>query len=506
MCAIKSPGFGDRRRGYLEDISVLTGATFVTEQLGLSLETMTEAMLGKAQRISVSKERTTMIATGDHTEEVAERIKVCAAAHGCKRATHGCKRGRAPRPQMWACMWKWTAPVTPVTLLRLLRWPGMYHVGAGKRRRPAPCATHCARAYPPSLTVRVRTCATWLQVIRAEMEGTDSEFDREKCQERIAKLGGAIGRIKVGAATETELKDKKLRYEDALNSVKAAMDEGVVPGGGSTLVYMLRTREKILAAMSGEKEDEDEKLAVDLLFRAIQTPVMQIAENAGTEGAVVLERVKDQEFGFGWNAATGVYENLLESGVIDPATVTMQAVLNSASIAASVITVCSTPTATPFLDPAACLNAYERARVLVSLMRTDLRAHHRSEGEGPDGGHGYGRRRRRRVHVESVGRPVATSAARAANKGRRGMRRGQRDEIGVFCWAGAVGGVSVHEWALVFVREACLIWAILKSMTCYIEGPRCYDLSYDLCDPHRRAGAHMDMHGPTACSMAQKAP
>jgi len=227
----------------------------VTEQLGLSLETMTPEMLGKAQRVSVAKERTTMIATGAHTAEVAERIKV----------------------------------------------------------------------------------------IKAEIEQSDSEFDKEKGQERVAKLGGAIGRIKVGAATETELKDKKLRYEDALNSVKAAMDEGIVPGGGATLVYMLRTKDKIMATM----EDEDEKLAVDLLYRAIQAPLMQIAENAGTEGAVVLERVKDREWGFGWNAATGNYEDLLASGVIDPATVTQQAVLNSASIAASVITTSALITEVP---------------------------------------------------------------------------------------------------------------------------------------------------------------
>mgnify|MGYP006151902063 CR=1 FL=1 len=203
VCAIKSPGFGDRRRGYLEDIAVLTGGTFVTEQLGLTLESITPEMLGSASRVAIAKDRTTMISTGKHTEEVAERIKV----------------------------------------------------------------------------------------IRGEMEQTESEFDVEKCQERIAKLGGAIGRIKVGAATETELKDKKLRYEDALNSVKAAMDEGIVPGGGSTLIYMLRYKDKIMDAM----DEEDEKLAVELLFRAIQAPIMQIADNAGTEGAVVLERVKDQE-------------------------------------------------------------------------------------------------------------------------------------------------------------------------------------------------------------------
>jgi chaperonin GroEL len=246
VCAIKSPGFGNRRAGYLEDIATLTGGTFITEQLGLSLETVTPEMLGTAARISVSKERCTMIATGKHNDDVAERIKK----------------------------------------------------------------------------------------IRAEFEDSDSEFDKEKAEERIAKLGGAIGRIKVGAATETELKDKKLRYEDALNSVKAAMTEGVVPGGGATLVYMLRTKDKVLAAM----EDDDERLAVDILYRAITAPIMQIAENSGTEGAIILERVMNQEYGFGWNAATGEYENLLETGVLDPATVTQQAVLNSCSIAASVLT------------------------------------------------------------------------------------------------------------------------------------------------------------------------
>jgi chaperonin GroEL len=246
VCAIKTPGFGNRRQGYLEDIAVLTGGTFVTEQLGLSLESMTPEMLGRAERIAVSKERTTMISTGQHAEEVAERIKV----------------------------------------------------------------------------------------IKAEMENTDLEFDKEKCQERIAKLGGAIGRIKVGAATETELKDKKLRYEDALNSVKAAMEEGIVPGGGACLVYLQRTKDEVLSQMV----DEDERLAVELLYRAIDAPIMQIADNAGIEGAVVLERVRGEEFGFGYNAATDTYENLLETGVIDPATVTQQAVLNSASIAASVIT------------------------------------------------------------------------------------------------------------------------------------------------------------------------
>jgi chaperonin GroEL len=337
VACIKSPGFGDRRRGYLEDIATLTGGTFVTEQLGLTLDSVTTEMLGRAQRVAVGKDRTTMISTGKHAEDVAKRI----------------------------------------------------------------------------------------EIVRSQMEASDSEFDREKCQERIAKLGGAIGRIKVGAATETELKDKKLRYEDALNSVKAAMDEGIVPGGGSTLVYLQRFKQRVLermveadkAAMVAEranrvitafkdeevdendplfmpirpkdmmspeqrqglepeeiiaiiekkikkaeeeglldKEEEcldkdgtplwqgdpdpndDEGLAVDLLFRAIEAPLMQIADNAGIGGLTALTKVQNQPFGFGYNAATDKYEDLLEAGVIDPATVTMQAVLNSSSIAASIIT------------------------------------------------------------------------------------------------------------------------------------------------------------------------
>merc|ERR1719375_2639198 len=123
-----------------------------------------------------------------------------------------------------------------------------------------------------------------IKVIRAEAELTDSQFDKEKAEERIAKLGGAIGRIKVGAATETELKDKKLRYEDALNSVKAATEEGILPGGGATLVYCLRYKDEIVAQL----DEGDERLAGDVLFRAIQAPIMQIADNAGKEGAVVL--------------------------------------------------------------------------------------------------------------------------------------------------------------------------------------------------------------------------
>jgi len=259
VCAIKSPGFGNRRTGYLEDIATTTGATFITEQLGLSLKEMTVDMLGTAERVSITKERTTMISTGKHSDEVNERI----------------------------------------------------------------------------------------EVLKADMAATDSDFDQEKLQERIAKLGGAIGRIKVGAATETELKDKKLRYEDALNSVKAAMEEGIVPGGGACLVYLSRKKEEIAAQM----DNDEQKLAVDILFRAIEAPIIQIGDNAGVDGAVVLEEVKGKDFGYGYNAATDEYEDLLKAGVIDPALVTMEALINSSSIASSVITTSALITEIPEEEP-----------------------------------------------------------------------------------------------------------------------------------------------------------
>jgi chaperonin GroEL len=246
VCAIRPPSFGERRKQYMEDIATVTGATFVTEQLGLTLDGITDEMLGKAAKVASSKERTTLIADGLHSDAVGVRIKQ----------------------------------------------------------------------------------------IRKQAEISDSDFDKEKAEERVAKLGGSIGRIKVGAATETELKDKKLRYEDALNSVKAAMRDGIVPGGGSTLVYCLRFKEEIAEQMA----TEDEKLAVDVLFRAIQYPIQQIAENAGIDGAVVLANVEGKDWGYGWNAAIGEYGDLMEMGVIDPATVTQQAIINSCSIAGSLLT------------------------------------------------------------------------------------------------------------------------------------------------------------------------
>ena len=203
-------------------------------------------MLGRAQRAAVFKERTTMIATGDHEEEVNKRIAQ----------------------------------------------------------------------------------------VKAEGQATDSEFDREKAEERVAKLGGAIGRIKVGAATETELKDKKLRYEDALNAVKSALKTGILPGGGSTLAYLLRFEDEICNAI----EDEDEKRGAKIVFNSLSAPVCQIAKNCGIEGQIVLSKVIDKDFGYGFNAANFEYGDLFDAGVVDSAQVTLSALENSASIAGLVLT------------------------------------------------------------------------------------------------------------------------------------------------------------------------
>jgi len=174
-----------------------------------------------------------------------------------------------------------------------------------------------------------------IQAIRVEAEQTDSQFDKEKAEERVASLGGGIARIKVGAATETELKDKKLRYEDALNSVKSAMEMGVLPGGGSTMLYLQSNmRDKIIENCS----TEDEQIGAEIMLKSLSEPMKQIALNAGEDGNVVVERVRGQPFGFGWNAATGVFEDLLEAGIIDSASVCVSSLENSASVASLVLT------------------------------------------------------------------------------------------------------------------------------------------------------------------------
>jgi len=251
VVAIKAPSFGDRRRAYLQDIAIATGATYVADEVGISLESVTVDMLGKADKIVVGKDSTTIVTDTTQKEAIEKRISQ----------------------------------------------------------------------------------------IKAEADATDNKFDKEKSQERIAALGGGIARIKVGAATETELKDKKLRYEDALNAVNSALEMGVVPGGGATMLYISCLedfKEEIMAQC--KDGDEDEKLGVEIMFRSLPGPIKQIAKNAGLEGEVVAEKCRNKPYGFGYNAATDTYEDLLQNGVLDPAKVTINAIENAASIAALVLT------------------------------------------------------------------------------------------------------------------------------------------------------------------------
>ena len=173
-----------------------------------------------------------------------------------------------------------------------------------------------------------------IEQIKREIEATDSKFDKEKGEERIARLAGGIARILCGAATETELKDKKLRYEDALNSTKAAMEQGVVPGGGAALVHLSAK----IPELTSDFTDEDERVGATIVQKAIAEPLKQICANAGKEGEVVLSKVREMEYGGGYNAATDTYEDLFAAGVIDPAKVTCWALENAASIAGLVLT------------------------------------------------------------------------------------------------------------------------------------------------------------------------
>ena len=246
ICAMKAPGFGVRRKDLLQDIAIATGATYVAQEVGVSLETVTPEMLGTCERMVIGKEETTIVTDGKQAEAMEKRI----------------------------------------------------------------------------------------QQIRTEAENTDSQFDKEKAEERVAALGGGIARIKVGAATETELKDKKLRYEDALNAVKSALKTGILPGGGSTLAYLLRFEDEICNAI----EDEDEKRGAKIVFNSLAAPVCQIAKNCGIEGQIVLSKVIDKDFGYGFNAANFEYGDLFDAGVVDSAQVTLSALENSASIAGLVLT------------------------------------------------------------------------------------------------------------------------------------------------------------------------
>ncbi len=243
VVAVKAPGFGDRRKAMLEDIAILTGATVITEDLGLELKDATIDMLGQASKVVVDKDNTTIVE------------------------------------------------------------------GAGSS---------------DAITARV-------QLIKNQIVDTTSEFDREKLQERLAKLSGGVAVIKVGAPTETELKELKLRIEDALNATRAAVEEGMVSGGGTALVNVI---EKVAAI----EATGDVATGVKIVLRALEEPVRQIAENAGYEGSVIVDQLKRAELGTGFNAATGEWVNMLEAGIVDPTKVTRSALQNAASISALLLT------------------------------------------------------------------------------------------------------------------------------------------------------------------------
>ena len=250
IAAVKAPGFGDRRKAMLEDIAILTGGKVISEDLGIKLENVKLEDLGRAKKVTIDKDNTTLVE------------------------------------------------------------------GAGKQS---------------DIEGRVKT-------LRAQIEETSSDYDREKLQERLAKLVGGVAVIKVGAATETEMKEKKARVEDAMHATRAAVEEGIVPGGGVALVRAAKVLEKFQINKDGEG-DPDEQIGVNIVRRALEEPLRQIVQNAGKEGAVVVERVRSEKNdSFGFNAQTEVYEDLVKAGVIDPAKVTRTALQNAASIAGLMLT------------------------------------------------------------------------------------------------------------------------------------------------------------------------
>jgi chaperonin GroEL len=241
--SVKAPGFGDRRKRMLEDIAILTGGEVITEEMGLKLENTQLSQLGRARRVVVAKDTTTIVDGAGDTDAIKGRINQ----------------------------------------------------------------------------------------IKAEVENTDSDFDREKLQERLAKLSGGVAVVKVGAATETEMKEKKHRVEDALQATRAALEEGIVPGGGVTLL-------RAADAVDADLLEDDERTGAVIIRRALEEPLRQIAENSGLEGSVVVNDVRKAKKGEGLNAATGVIEDLVAAGVIDPAMVTRSALQNAASIAKNILT------------------------------------------------------------------------------------------------------------------------------------------------------------------------
>lgn len=243
VVAVKAPGFGDRRKEQLEDIAILTGGTVITDDLGLNLKDVTIEQLGQANKVTVTKDDTTIVEGSGSQEQIAERVAM----------------------------------------------------------------------------------------IKQQISETTSGFDKEKLQERLAKLAGGVAVIRVGAATETELKEKKYRIEDALNATRAAVEEGFVPGGGTALV-------NVIASLEDLDAEGDELTGINIVRRALEEPVRQIAENAGEEGSVIVTKLKTQKDGVGYNAATDEWVDMIEAGIVDPTKVTRSALQNAASVSALLLT------------------------------------------------------------------------------------------------------------------------------------------------------------------------
>ena len=243
VVAVKAPGFGDRRKAQLQDIAVLTGGTVISDDLGMSLKDATVDQLGQANKVTVTKDSTTIVDGKGSKEAITERV----------------------------------------------------------------------------------------DQIKQAIANTTSDFDKDKLQERLAKLSGGVAVVKVGAATETELKEKKYRIEDALNATRAAVQEGFVPGGGTALV-------NVLPALDDIKATGDEATGVNIVKDALEAPVRQIAENAGVEGSVIVNQLKSEKPGIGYNAADGKFEDMVEAGIVDPTKVTRSALQNAASVSALLLT------------------------------------------------------------------------------------------------------------------------------------------------------------------------
>ncbi|GAC1046252.1 chaperonin GroEL [Rhizobium sp. No.120] len=245
IAAVKAPGFGDRRKAMLEDIAILTGGTVISEDLGIKLESVTLDMLGRAKKVSIEKENTTIIDGVGSKSDIDGRVAQ----------------------------------------------------------------------------------------IKAQIEETTSDYDREKLQERLAKLAGGVAVIRVGGSTEVEVKEKKDRVDDALHATRAAVEEGILPGGGVALLRAIKALDGLAT------ENDDQRVGVDIVRRAIEAPVRQIAENAGAEGSIIVGKLKEKsDFSFGWNAQTGEYGDLYAQGVIDPAKVVRTALQDAASVAGLLVT------------------------------------------------------------------------------------------------------------------------------------------------------------------------